>query len=60
VRLLAQAKFLPIDAQHIGQTKFPTGTVKDGVIERRGDDLVGPFQPKRSEVQQLGQRARSG
>jgi uncharacterized membrane protein YkoI len=46
--LLAQAKIQPLDAQHLAQTKFPTGTVKDGMIERRGGDLVYAFriQPK--------------
>jgi hypothetical protein len=41
--LLALAKILPIDAQHVAQTKFPTGTVKDGTIERRTGDLVYTF-----------------
>ena len=38
--LLAQAKYLPIDAQHLAQTKYPEGAVKSGAIERRGGDLV--------------------
>lgn len=42
--LLAQARFVPLDAQHIAQTKFPTGTVLDGTIERRGGDLVYAFR----------------
>ena len=42
--LLAQAKIQPLDAQHLAQTKFPTGTVKAGMIERRGGDLVYAFQ----------------
>lgn len=42
--LLAQARFVPLDAQHIAQTKFPTGTVLDGTIERRGSDLVYTFR----------------
>jgi len=38
--LLAQAKVLPIDAQHIALTKYPEGTAKTAKIGRRGRDLV--------------------
>src|SRR5262245_59577301 len=31
--MLAQAKYLPIDAQHLAQTKYPEGTVKSGTIQ---------------------------
>jgi uncharacterized membrane protein YkoI len=47
--LLAQAKFIPIDAQHLAQTKFPEGMVKSGSIERRAGELVYTF-----EIQQKG------
>jgi len=47
--LLAQAKFLPIDAQHLAQTKYPEGEVKSGTIERRSGALVYTF-----EIQQKG------
>jgi hypothetical protein len=47
--LLAQAKFIPIDAQHLAQTKFPEGMVKSGMIERRAGELVYTF-----EIQQKG------
>lgn len=47
--LLAQAKFIPIDAQHIAQTKFPEGVVKSGRIERRAGALIYTF-----EIQQKG------
>ena len=47
--LLAQAKFIPIDAQHLAQTKFPEGVVKSGMIERRAGELVYTF-----EIQQKG------
>jgi hypothetical protein len=47
--LLAEAKFLPIDAQHLAQTKYPEGAVKSGAIERRGGDLVYIY-----EIQQKG------
>lgn len=42
--LLAQAKFNPLDAQHIAQGKYPKGTVKEGWLERRGSDLVYRFR----------------
>ena len=47
--LLAQAKFIPIDAQHLAQTKFPEGMVNSGMIERRAGELVYTF-----EIQQKG------
>lgn len=42
--LLEQAKFNPLDAQHIAQGKYPKGTVKAGWLERRGSDLVYRFR----------------
>jgi len=51
--MLAQARFVPLDAQHIAQTKFPTGTVLDGTIERRGGDLVYTFRIKKKERGQV-------
>jgi uncharacterized membrane protein YkoI len=42
--LLAQAKFNPLDAQHIAQGKYPKGAVQAGWIERRGQDLVYRFR----------------
>jgi len=47
--LLAQAKILPIDAQHLAQTKYPEGKVLGGAIERRAGNLVYVF-----EIQQKG------
>jgi hypothetical protein len=47
--LLTQAKLLPIDAQHLAQTKYPEGVVKSGTIGRRAGDLVYTF-----EIQQQG------
>jgi len=47
--LLASAKVLPIDAQHLAQTKFPEGAVKGATLERRGGDLVYVY-----EIQQKG------
>ena len=42
--LLAQAKYNPLDAQHIAQGKYPKGAVQAGWIERRGQDLVYRFR----------------
>ena len=42
--LLAQAKYNPLDAQHIAQGKYPKGAVQAGWIERRGPDLVYRFR----------------
>jgi hypothetical protein len=38
--LLARAKVLPIDAQHLAQTKYPQGEVKVAELKYRGSDLV--------------------
>jgi len=38
--LLARARILPIDAQHLAQTKFPQGEVKVAELKYRGADLV--------------------
>jgi hypothetical protein len=48
--LLAQAKFIPIDAQHIAQTKFPEGVVQSGMIERRSGELIYTFEIKQKGV----------
>lgn len=42
--LLAQAKYNPLDAQHIAQGKYPKGAVQAGWIERRAQDLVYRFR----------------
>lgn len=42
--LLQQAKFNPLDAQHIAQGKYPKGAVQAGWLERRGADLVYRFR----------------
>ena len=39
-----RAKFHPLDAQHVAQTKFPFGVVERGVLEIRGGDLVYNFR----------------
>ncbi len=47
--MIAEARYHPLDAQHIAQTKYPTGKVEAGFIERRGDDLVYRFRIKDDE-----------
>ena len=42
--LLEQAKYNPLDAQHIAQGKYPKGAVQAGWLERRGQDLVYRFR----------------
>lgn len=42
--LLAQAKYNPLDAQHIAQGKYPKGGLQAGWLERRGPDLVYRFR----------------
>jgi uncharacterized membrane protein YkoI len=42
--LLAQAKYNPLDAQHIAQGKYPKGGLLAGWLERRGPDLVYRFR----------------
>jgi uncharacterized membrane protein YkoI len=49
--LLAEAKYLPIDAQHLAQTKYPTGEVKSAAIERRGGDLVYIYEIQQKDVE---------
>lgn len=44
--LLEQAKYNPLDAQHIAQGKYPKGAVLAGWLERRGPDLVYRFRFK--------------
>ena len=48
--LLAQAKILPIDAQHLAQTKYPEGKVLGGTIERRAGNLVYVFDIQQKDV----------
>ena len=48
--MLAQAKYLPIDAQHLAQTKYPQGVVKSGTIRRRAGDLVYVFEIQQKDV----------
>ena len=48
--LLAEAKVLPIDAQHLAQTKFPTGDVRAARISRRGKDLAYSYYIQQSGV----------
>ena len=48
--MLAQAKYLPIDAQHLAQTKYPEGVVKSGIIRRRAGDLVYVFEIQQKDV----------
>ncbi len=48
--LLAQAKILPIDAQHLAETVYPEATVESGSIERRGANLVYSFEVQRKDV----------
>ncbi len=47
--MIAKARYQPLDAQHIAQGKFPTGTVEAGFLERRGDDMVYRFRIRDSE-----------
>ena len=42
--LLEQARYHPLDAQHIAQGKYPKGRVQAGWLERRGGDLVYRFR----------------
>ena len=42
--LLEQAKYHPLDAQHIAQGKYPRGMVQAGWLERRGKNLVYRFR----------------
>jgi uncharacterized membrane protein YkoI len=42
--LLEQARYHPLDAQHIAQGKYPKGAVQAGWLERRGGDLVYRFR----------------
>lgn len=49
--LLAQAKILPIDAQHLAETVYPTAEVQSGSIERRGANLVYSFEVQRKDVE---------
>jgi hypothetical protein len=48
--LLAKAKVQPIDAQHMAQTKYPMGVVKDGQILYRSGDLVYAFNIQQEGV----------
>jgi hypothetical protein len=48
--LLAQAKLLPIDAQHLAETVYPTAQVQSGSIERRAGNLVYVFEVQRKDV----------
>jgi len=48
--LLAEAKLLPIDAQHLAQTKYPLGKVLAGTIERRAGKLVYSFEIQQQNV----------
>lgn len=53
---LAQAKILPIDAQHLALTKYPTGAVKGAEIGRRGKDLAYSYfiqQPGETGVEEV-------
>lgn len=49
--LLARAKFIPIDAQHLAQTKFPEGVVKSGTIEKTPSGLVYTFEIQQKDVE---------
>jgi hypothetical protein len=49
--LLAQARILPIDAQHLAETVYPTAEVQDATIERRAGNLVYVFNVQRKEVE---------
>lgn len=42
--LIQEAKFHPLDAQHIAQGKYPEGKVTAGWIERRAGNLVYRFR----------------
>jgi hypothetical protein len=48
--LLAQAKLVPIDAQHLAETVYPEAAVQSGTIERRGANLVYAFTVQRKDV----------
>src|SRR5262245_56907913 len=48
--LLAQAKIVPIDAQHLAQTVYPTALVQSGSIERRAGNLVYVFTVQRKDL----------
>jgi len=48
--LLAQAKILPIDAQHLAETVYPEATVKGATIDRRAGNLVYSFEVQRKDV----------
>jgi hypothetical protein len=49
--LLAQAKILPIDAQHLAETVYPTAAVESGSLERRAGNLVYTFEVQRQDVE---------
>lgn len=49
--LLARARVLPIDAQHLAQTKFPQGEVKVAELKYRGADLVYAYYIQQAGVE---------
>lgn len=61
--LLARARILPIDAQHLAQTKYPQGEVKVAELKYRGADLVYSYyiqQPGVDGVEEVIVQANSG
>jgi uncharacterized membrane protein YkoI len=44
--LIAQARVIPLDAQHIAQSKYPKGALQAGFLERRAGELVYRFRIK--------------